>query len=143
MPNTKILSATYNFTSTCFEHPINEKNANTNVKNTSEVGKNKNQKKKKEDNCNEIINSNNSNKNIDNKNKTNVYILGDGMVKKLNGYLLTKKIRREHLVKVRSFSGAKISCMTDHVKPTLEDINPNHIVLRAGTNDLRTENTAS
>ena len=33
--------------------------------------------------------------------------------------------------------------MTDHVKPTLRDKNPDHIVLHAGTNDLRTENTAS
>ena len=33
--------------------------------------------------------------------------------------------------------------MTDHVKPTLQDINPDHIVLHAGTNNLRTENTAS
>ena len=65
------------------------------------------------------------------------------MVKKMNGYLLTRKIKHKHLVKVRSFSGAKISCMTDHVKPTLRDINPDHIILHAGTNDLRTENTAS
>ena len=33
--------------------------------------------------------------------------------------------------------------MTDHVKPTLREINLDHIVLHAGTNDLRTENTAS
>ena len=33
--------------------------------------------------------------------------------------------------------------MTDHVKPTLRDINPDHIVLDAGTNDLRTKNKAS
>ena len=33
--------------------------------------------------------------------------------------------------------------MTDHVKPTLRDINPDHIILHAGTNDLITENTAS
>ena len=52
----------------------------------------------------------------------NVYILGDSMVKKLNGDLLTRKIRHKHLVKVRSFSGAKISCMTNHVKPALRDI---------------------
>ena len=65
------------------------------------------------------------------------------MVKKLNGYLLTRKIKHKHLVKVRSFSGAKISCMTDHVKPTLRDINPDHIILHAGTNDLRMENTDS
>ena len=48
-----------------------------------------------------------------------------------------------NIVKARSFSGAKISCMTDHVKPTLWDINPDHIVLHSSTNDLRTENTAS
>ena len=61
------------------------------------------------------------------------------MVKKRNGYLLAKKIRHKHLVKVRSFSGAKISCVMDNVKSSLRDTNPNHIVL----DDLRTENTAS
>ena len=140
LSNTKTLSTTDTFTSTCFEHPINEKNASTNGKNTSEANEKKNQKKKKEDNCDGITNWNN-NKNKNNKNKTNVYILGDSMVKKLNGYLLPRKIRHKHLVKVLSFSGAKISCMTDHVKPTLRDINPDHIVLHPGTNDLRTENT--
>ena len=137
------MSTTDTFTSTCFEHPINEKNASRNGKNTSEANEKKNQKKKKEDNCDGNTNRNNNNENRNNKNKTNVYILGDSMVKKLNGYLLTGEIRHKHLVKVPSFSGAKISCMTDHVKPTLRDINPNLIVLHAGTNDLRTENTAS
>ena len=33
--------------------------------------------------------------------------------------------------------------MTDHVKPTLREVNPDHIVLHAGTNDLRTEKMAS
>ena len=41
------------------------------------------------------------------------------MVEKLNGYILTKKIRHKHLVKVHAFSGVKICCMADHVKPTL------------------------
>ena len=44
---------------------------------------------------------------------------------------------------MRSFLGAKISCMTDHVKPTLRDINLDHIILHAVTYDLGTENTAS
>ena len=85
-----------------------------------EASKKKNHIMKKEGNRNEITNRNSSNDSKDNKNKTNAYILGDSMVKKLNGYLLTKKIRHEHLVKVRSFSGVKINCMTDHVKPTLQ-----------------------
>ena len=33
--------------------------------------------------------------------------------------------------------------MTDHVKPTLRDINRDHVILNAGTNKLRTENAAS
>ena len=64
------------------------------------------------------------------------------MVKKLNGYLLTRKTSYKHLVKVCSFAGAKFSCITDHVKPTLRDINPDHNVLHGSTNDLRTENAA-
>ena len=112
-----------------------------NGKNTSEANEKKKQKKKKEDNHKETTNRNNENKN--NKNKTNVYILGDSVVKKLNGYLLTRKIKYKHLVNVHSFSGAKISFMTDHVKQTFRDINPDHIVLQASTNDLRTENTPS
>ena len=52
-------------------------------------------------------------------------------------------MKHKHLVKVRSFSGAKISSMTDHVNPTLRDINPDHIILHAGTNNLRTGTTAS
>ena len=98
--------------------------------------KRKNRKKKKGDHYKETINRNNENRN--NKNKTNVYVLGDSIIKKLNGYLLTRKIKHKHLVKVRSFSVAKISCMTDLVKPPLQDINPDHIILHAGTNDLKT-----
>ena len=65
------------------------------------------------------------------------------MIKKLNGYFLTKKVRHKYLIKVRSFSGAKVRCMVDHVKPTLRDDKPDHIILQAGTNDLCTEKTAS
>ena len=33
--------------------------------------------------------------------------------------------------------------MTDHVEPSLRDINADHFILHVDTNDLRTENTAS
>ena len=33
--------------------------------------------------------------------------------------------------------------MADDVKPTLQNINPGHILLQAGANDLGTENTIS
>ena len=45
LANTKTLSTT--FTSTSFEHSINEKNASPNGKNTSEPNKKKNHKKEK------------------------------------------------------------------------------------------------
>ena len=33
--------------------------------------------------------------------------------------------------------------MTNHVKPTLQEVNPDHIILNAGTNDFRTDKTAN
>ena len=50
---------------------------------------------------------------------------------------------KEHIVKVRPFTTAKVSCMQDHVKPTIRDITPQQIILHVGTNDLKTERTAS
>ena len=72
-----------------------------------------------------------------------MFILGDSIVKNVNGYLLTKKLRHKKLIKVRSFSGAKVSCMYDHVKPTIREFNPNHIILHVGTNELKSSKTAS
>ena len=71
------------------------------------------------------------------------YVLGDSIVKKLNDYLLTKKVRHKHVVKVRPFSGARVSYMADHVKPTIRDYKPYHIILHTGTNDPRSEKTSS
>ena len=65
------------------------------------------------------------------------------MVKKLNGFLLTRKLKHKCLVKVRPFSSAKVRCMHDHVKPTIRDFNPDHIILHCGTDDLNSERTAS
>ena len=61
--------------------------------------------------------------------------------KKLNSYLLTKKVKHKYLIKVRPFSEAKASCMVDNVKPTIRDNKPNHVVSRAETNDLQSEKT--
>ena len=72
-----------------------------------------------------------------------MFIIGDSIVKNVNGYLLTKKLRRKKLIKVRSFSGAKVICMYDHVKPTIREFNPNHIIFHVGTNELKSSKTAS
>ena len=54
--------------------------------------------------------------------------LGDSMVMKLNGFLFTRKLNHKCLVKVRPFSSAKVRRMHDHVKPTVRDFNPDHII---------------
>ena len=59
------------------------------------------------------------------------------------GIVLPKKLRNKKLIKVRSFSGAKVSFMYNHVKPTIREFNPNHIILHKGTNKLKSSKTAS
>ena len=75
--------------------------------------------------------------------KETVFILGDSMVKKLNGFLLTRKLNHKCLVKVRPFNSAKVRCMHDDVKPTVRDFDPDHIILHCGTNDLNSDRTSS
>ena len=70
-------------------------------------------------------------------------ILGDSILKNINSYLLTKKMQNEKLIKVRSFSRAKVICMYDHVKPTNWEFNPDHIILHLGANELKSSEKAS
>ena len=108
-------------------------------------------------NFNNHGNNNNNNNNYNNNNPHNnenhsrhvnntrstVFILEHSFVKSVNGYLSTKKLQNKKLIKVRSFSGTKVSCMYDHVKPTIREFNPNHIILHVGTNELKSSKTAS
>ena len=68
-------------------------------------------------------------------------MIGDSIVKSLNAYLLIKKLRNKKLIKVRSFSGAYVRCMCDHVKLVIQEFNPKHIILRDGTNELNNGRT--
>ena len=105
-------------------------------------------------NSNSNNNENNSNNKSSNDNKVNstpssptsketVFILGDSMVKKLNGFLLTLKLNHKCLVKVRPFNSAKVRCIYDHAKPTFRDFDSDHIILHCGTNDLNSDRTSS
>ena len=107
---------------------------NKDAKEKKNVWKKDKESKKKEKEVKNKANDNNSP-----RGKLTIYILGDSMIKKLNGYFLTKKVRQKYLIKVRSFSGAKVGCIVDHVKPTLRDDKSDHIILCTGTNDLHTE----
>ena len=53
------------------------------------------------------------NKLLTDKKKSNIYILGDSMVKHIEGWKLTRKTDKNHKIYVRSFPGAKVKCMKD------------------------------
>ena len=73
------------------------------------------------------------------KKKSNIYILGDSMVKHIEGWKLTKKTDKNHKIYVRSFPGAKVKCMKDYAKPCIRENDPDHVILHAGTNELNSE----
>ena len=65
------------------------------------------------------------------------FIIGDSMVKDIDGYLMTGSIKRKFIVKVRPFSLAKTVNMQDYIKPTNRDFfDPSLYILHVGTNDL-------
>ena len=120
---------------------INNKDKNSNKINS----KNDNNKNNTKDKYNKSSESSRSGLNdtiIDTSTynqKEKVFILGDSMVKNVNGFLLTRNLNHKCLVKVRSFPRAKVRSLHDFVKPTIRDFNPNQIILYVGTNDLNSE----
>ena len=75
-----------------------------------------------------------------NKNKQKVFILGDSIVKHIQGWEITKTLDNKQKVYVRQFSGSKVSCMKDYVKPSIRENNPGHI-FHIGTNSVPSEKT--
>ena len=53
-----------------------------------------------------------------------------------------KAVRHKYLAKVRSFKGAKVSCMVDNVQSTLQDDKPDHTIQHTDANDLRNKKTS-
>ena len=68
---------------------------------------------------------------------TRIFIMGDSIVKHVRDYKLSRKVENCE-VYVKSFSGAKVMCMEDYVKPTLREM-PTHIIFHVGTNDVPTK----
>ena len=60
------------------------------------------------------------------KSKPSVFIIGDRMIKKVDGYFLTSS----------PFPTAKTIDMYDYLKPTQKDFKPETFVLHVATNDL-------
>ena len=141
------------------DEDINGEDNNLDKKNIT-IRKNKNKKKKTQNTKNHNEEINNKTKHINNKkivsnsihrnstasppkSKETALIVGDRMVKKINGFYLTKDIKHKYLVKMRLFSSAKTISMHDHTKLTIRAINPEHIILHGSTNDVKLKKTAS
>ena len=60
------------------------------------------------------------------------------MVKKLNGFLLIRKLNHKCLVKVRPSNSSKMRCIHNHAIANVQDFNPDHIILHSGSNSGRT-----
>ena len=69
------------------------------------------------------------------------FIIGDSMVKDIDGYLLIGSIKIKLIVKVRPFSSAKTVDMQDYIQPAKRDFDPYLYLLHVGTNDLLLEDT--
>ena len=65
------------------------------------------------------------------KEKKNIVILGENMLKHLKGYDMSKKVG-DCKVFVRSFSGTKLRCIKEHTKLTMRE-KLDHVILHIGT----------
>ena len=70
--------------------------------------------------------------------KRSITIVGDSMIKNVQAYKLNKQLKNNEKIYVKSFPGATVEDMWDHVRPTMRRT-PDLVVLHAGTNDLRDE----
>ena len=111
------------------ENNINSSNINNNI-NSNSIN----------NNCNENnMNSSggdNTNTNKQKQTRKTAFIIGDSMVKIIDGYLLTSSVNHKYIVKVRPFLSTKTIDMLDYIKPTKRDFNPDVYLQHVGTNDL-------
>ena len=92
---------------------ITERRKKKSIKDNNKFGVNASNKETKRNSKVKPKTNDSTSKNIKTANaKEIIFILGDSIVKKVNGFLL---INHKYLVKVRSFSSTKVSCMNDHV----------------------------
>ena len=85
----------------------------------------------KSSNLNDTVTS--QNKGGTNLKKT--LIVGDSIVKNIEGWRLNKRIKFS--VAVKSIPGATTKGMKHHIKGCLEDNSPDSIILHVGTNNLK------
>ena len=67
-------------------------------------------------------------------------ILGDSIIKNMDGWRLNRRIKS--IVSVRSFSSATTKAIKHHVMGCLKEGSSDTILLHHGTNDLKSEESA-
>ncbi len=72
------------------------------------------------------------------KKRTTTMIIGDSIVKFVDGKQIHKSLQRSQNVFVKSFPGATTSHMRHHVVPCMER-QPDHVILHTGCNDMRSK----
>ena len=67
-----------------------------------------------------------------------IFIIGDSMIKDIQGYQMKAKVGSRVFIRIYTFSGAKVTDLEDHIKPSLRE-KPKIMIIHAGTNDVRAE----
>ena len=78
----------------------------------------------------------NASSNLNTKDIKKVFVLGDSMVKHVQGWDITNRIDIKRKVYVRQFSGSKVDCMKDYMKPCIRENNLDHLIFHVGTNNV-------
>ena len=146
----------------------NNNNSNNNNNDNNNTNDDNNDNDNKDNNSNNKYNINENNENLatnnqekrhyditnnkiaNNKNKSNfkinirkksVNIVGESMVKEVNGFELSKTMKHKYSIRVIFHPSAKTSCINDRVKTVIRNQEADHIILDTGTNDLSSEKT--
>ena len=61
------------------------------------------------------------------------------MAKHVQGWDITKRIDNKRKVYVRQFSGSKVDCVKDYMKPYIRENNLDHLIFHVETNDAPSE----
>ena len=78
----------------------------------------------------------NTNRNTNTEDIKKVSVLGDSMVKYVQGWGITKRIYNKGKIYGKQFSGSKADCMKDYMKPCIREDNPDQLIFHVGTNNV-------
>ena len=118
------------------ENNINSNGGDSSTSNKQKQASNEDNSSSNNNNSSSSKENSINNSNINSKTRKTAFIIGDSMVKKIDGYLLTSSINHRYIVKVRPFLSAKTIDMVDYIKPTQRDFNLDVYLLHVGTNNL-------